>query len=76
MIETEVEKFVRSDIEVQTKIIPLEEAKKITGLRAVFGEVYPDPVRVVAVGESGENIFADPQNEKWLDASIEFCGGT
>lgn len=47
--------------EVTSEVMPLEEAKKIEGVRAVFGEVYPDPVRVVSVG---------------TDTSVEFCGGT
>jgi len=41
--------------------MPLDEAKAFPGVRAMFGEVYPDPVRVVMVGE---------------DCSVEFCGGT
>jgi alanyl-tRNA synthetase len=29
--------------------MPLQQAQQIPGLRAVFGEVYPDPVRVVSM---------------------------
>jgi alanyl-tRNA synthetase len=46
---------------VQDVTLPLEEARMIEGVRPVFGEVYPDPVRVIRIGE---------------DTSIEFCGGT
>jgi len=61
---------------VYTKVVPLEEAKKIKGLRAVFGEVYPNPVRVVSVGRSVEDLLANPEHADWLSLSIEFCGGT
>jgi len=54
----------------------LDTAKSIAGLRAVFGEVYPDPVRVVAVEHDIGQLSADPTNSAWTSASVEFCGGT
>lgn len=61
---------------VYAKEIPLQVGKSINGLRAVFGEEYPDPVRVVCVGFDVNEIIKDPTNEKWASTSIEFCGGT
>lgn len=37
--------LITKQLPVYTKIVSLADAKKIKGLRAVFGEVYPDPVR-------------------------------
>ena len=54
-------KVIAEEQEVSANVLPLDDAKAISGVRAVFGEVYPDPVRVVSVGD---------------DTSIEFCGGT
>ncbi|KAJ1539649.1 Alanine--tRNA ligase, partial [Cladochytrium tenue] len=67
---------ISTNAPVYSKEVSLAVAKKIHGLRAVFGEVYPDPVRVVAVGYKIEDILADPSNAKWAETSIEFCGGT
>ena len=55
------QEIVSKSLPVSATVMPLEEAKALEGVRAVFGEVYPDPVRVVQVGD---------------DYSIEFCGGT
>lgn len=57
------------------QVVALDDAKKISGLRAVFGEVYPDPVRVIAVGQPVDSLLASPDKDDWLDYSIEFCGG-
>jgi alanyl-tRNA synthetase len=68
-IESHVNEQIAADRPVVAVTLPLAEAKKITGVRAVFGEKYPDPVRVVLIGP------ADPSSVTWND-SAEFCGGT
>ena len=42
--------YLRNELQVHSEIVPLQQALRIRGLRAVFGEVYPDPVRVISVG--------------------------
>lgn len=75
-----VERIVNEKINmngmVSTRVMPLAVAKRIHSLRAVFGEVYPDPVRVVSVGADLTVVEKDPENPKWSEASIELCGGT
>ncbi|ORX99184.1 alanyl-tRNA synthetase [Basidiobolus meristosporus CBS 931.73] len=77
---TEIEEicndFINKNMKVYYKDVPLHVAKAINGLRAVFGEVYPDPVRVVSVGYDVNDIIEDVANPKWSETSIEFCGGT
>lgn len=69
-IERMVNEKIYTDLPVSATIMPLDEAKKIAGVRAVFGEKYPDPVRVIAIGTE------NPAAQTTADHSIEFCGGT
>ncbi len=62
-IETLVNERILADLPVSQENMPLSHAQKIPGVRAVFGEKYPDIVRVISIG-SGP------------DGSVEFCGGT
>jgi len=75
-VESHVRTSVRSALPVDIQLVPLQKAKEINGLRAVFGERYPDPVRVVSVGPSVPELLDDPGNEKWPRYSVELCGGT
>ncbi len=75
-----VEEIVRDqiarDLPVHADIAPLSLARSIAGLRAVFGEAYPDPVRVVSIGQPVPALLDNTANPAWKDYSIELCGGT
>lgn len=75
-IEVICNQWVERNVDVFAKDLTLEEAHKIPGVRAVFGEAYPDPVRVVSLQYSVDDIAADVENSRWRTTSIEFCGGT
>jgi len=78
LAETEqlVNQRIDADLAVDAEVIPLEQARGIAGVRAIFGEKYPDPVRVVAIGARLADVLASPGDERWADYSIELCGGT
>ena len=75
-IEQDVRTGIASDLSVYTQVVPLEDAKMINTVRAVFGEQYPDPVRVVSIGAPVDELIANPEQAEWMDVSVEFCGGT
>lgn len=75
-VEAIVRGQIAKDLTVSTDLAPLFVAKQISGLRAVFGEVYPDPVRVVCIGQPVKDLLDAPQNPAWNEMSVEFCGGT
>ena len=58
-IETEINTRIAEGAAVTTKLMPIAEAREL-GAMALFGEKYPDNVRVVRMG----------------DWSTELCGGT
>ena len=59
-VEKMCQESITSSEEVTSEVMALADAQDLDGVRAVFGEVYPDPVRVVSIGS---------------DTSVEFCGG-
>ncbi|MBO9577329.1 MAG: alanine--tRNA ligase [Microbacteriaceae bacterium] len=60
-IEDVANRAVHEDLEVTTRILPLEQARA-EGAMALFGEKYGDTVRVVRIGDT--------------DWSLELCAGT
>ncbi len=60
-VERLVNEKIYEDLPVKWCEMPIGEAKKLSGLRALFGEKYGETVRVVEVGEG---------------FSRELCGGT
>ena len=69
-------KYIRQNFAVYSKEVPLTTAREIEGVRAVFGETYPDPVRVVSVGVDVDDLLKDVKDPRWKEVSVEFCGGT
>ncbi|HUP49961.1 MAG TPA: alanine--tRNA ligase [Thermoanaerobaculia bacterium] len=49
-IEQEVNEKIRENLEVEKKIVPIDEAKR-SGAVAMFGEKYGERVRIVSAGE-------------------------
>src|SRR5690606_4445267 len=74
--ETLVNEGIAQKLPVYAQTAPQEQALKINGLRAVFGEKYPPMVRVVSIGAPVEHLLARPEDPAWRQFSIEFCGGT
>ena len=75
-VERIVKESMASALPVNIQTVPLGDALKVNNLRAVFGERYPDPVRVVSIGPEVDALLADPDNAEWEQYSIELCGGT
>lgn len=63
-VEVDVNKMILDAAPISCKEMPIEEAKQV-GAMMLFGEKYPDIVRVVAMG-----------NDNFNFTSKEFCGGT
>ena len=80
LIEARVEGLIARGAAAERASVALDDALAVSGLRAVFGEAYPDPVQVVAIGlKEGDglsDVLADPTSDRWSDASLELCGGT
>jgi alanyl-tRNA synthetase len=69
-------RMIEQSLKVYAKDASLIEAKQINGLRAVFDETYPDPVRIVSIGVSIEDLLNKPPKADGREYSVEFCGGT
>ncbi|ETW80724.1 hypothetical protein HETIRDRAFT_476425 [Heterobasidion irregulare TC 32-1] len=75
-IESMSNDWIKKNVKVFSQELDLKTAQKIPGLRAVFGESYPDPVRVVTLEYDVAEMARDIENPKWRGTSVEFCGGT
>jgi len=75
-----VELIVNEQIELNFNVnvdnVPLEDAIKVNGLRAVAGDSYPNPVRMVAIGCPITDTLEKPDGDNAVNHSVEFCGGT
>ncbi len=61
MIEDMSNSDIRQNLKIYYKDVDLDLARKIAGVRAVFGETYPDPVRVVVRRHGRGNAAGEPR---------------
>jgi len=74
-IEEISDQYIKDDQAVFASDVDLQTARQIQGVRAVFGERYPDPVRIVSIGMDVGKLISDVASKDWWKYSIEFCGG-
>lgn len=74
--EDQIKNIINENKTVHARHTSLSDAKKINGLRAMFDEHYPDPVRVVSVGISVDELLKNPEGPSGFETSVEFCGGS
>ena len=75
-IEAHVNRLIEADLPVYSGEAKEVDARKINTLRAVFGEKYPETVRIVSIGVPIDDLMSTPDNPEWMKYSVEFCGGT
>ena len=75
-VEDKSNKYIQQNFRTYAKDVDLDLAREIEGVRAVFGETYPNPVRVVSIGIEVDDLLKNPKNPEWRKVSVEFCGGT
>lgn len=75
-VEKRSQDIISKNMKIYAKESELKVAKSIRGLRSVFDEVYPDPVRVISFGVPVETLESNPTGEAGEQTSVEFCGGT
>lgn len=68
--------MIKENKKIYAKESNLALAKTIQGLRAMFEETYPDPVRVISMGIPVHDLEKNPLSPGALETSVEFCGGT
>ncbi|XP_045770045.1 alanine--tRNA ligase, cytoplasmic [Maniola jurtina] len=74
--EDQIKSIINDNKCVYAKHIGLSAAKKINGLRAMFDEHYPDPVRVLSVGIPVDELENNPEGTAGFETSVELCGGS
>ncbi len=73
-VEDRVNDIIAADLPVYFDYAPQEEAFRIEGLRAVFGEKYPSVVRIVSIGLPVKDLLQSSSSGGAV--SVELCGGT
>jgi alanyl-tRNA synthetase len=75
-VEELCNKYIQADRPLNVQEVEKDKALQINTLRAVFGEQYPDKVRVISIGADIDAMGENPQGDEWMKYSVEFCGGT